>query len=224
MKGAEYSFPVWKRMMDIVLSCGGLILFSPVLLIIAAIIKVTSPGPAFLKQERIGRYGQPFAFWKFRTMRVNADAGPHQNHLNELIAADTPMTKLDVSNDPRVFPFGRILRSTYLDELPQLINVCRGDMSLVGPRPCLVYEANQYQDWHKQRFDAMPGMTGLWQVSGKNRTTFTEMIRLDIDYARNISFMLDMKILLMTLPVILWDLFESRPRDGKKITQVKRAA
>jgi lipopolysaccharide/colanic/teichoic acid biosynthesis glycosyltransferase len=224
MKGVKYSFPVWKRMMDILLSCAGLILLSPVFLVLAAIIKVTSPGPAFLKQERIGRHGKPFGFWKFRTMRVNADPGPHQNHLNELIAADTPMVKLDMANDPRVFPFGRILRNTCVDELPQLINVLRGEMSLVGPRPCLVYEANQYQDWHKRRFEAVPGMTGLWQVSGKNKTTFTEMIRLDIAYARNVSLMLDLKILLMTIPVILSDLFERRAVDRRNITQVKRAA
>src|SRR5947207_4546049 len=174
MKGV-HSFPVWKRTMDVVLSGAGLILLSPLLLVVAAIIKIVSPGPAFLKQERVGLHGEPFAFWKFRTMRVNADAGPHQNHLNELIATDTPMVKLDTRNDPRVFPFGRILRNTCLDELPQLINVLLGDMSLVGPRPCMAYEFQQYQDWQQRRFDAMPGITGLWQVSGKNKTTFTEM-------------------------------------------------
>ena len=221
-EGVIDTFPRWKRTMDIVFSGAGFIIALPLLLVVAAIIKITSPGPAFLRQERIGRFGKPFLLWKFRTMRIDADASSHEVHLRNLIATDIPMVKLDAKSDPRVFPFGRILRSTCLDELPQLINVLRGDMSLVGPRPCMVYEFHQYQDWQKRRFDAMPGITGLWQVSGKNRTTFTEMIGLDIAYAERVSFMCDLKIILKTIPAILSDLPGSTGR--KDIRQVKRAA
>ena len=136
-------------------------------------------------------------------MRVGANSTVHQDHLSNLIAQDRPMTKLDDSQDPRIFPLGRIVRRCYLDELPQLINVLRGEMSLIGPRPCIPYEAEQYKAWQTERFAAVPGMTGLWQVSGKNKTTFKEMIRLDIAYARNCSLWLDLSILLKTLPVII---------------------
>jgi len=205
MNAVVSAFPLWKRLMDIVLSGVGLIVLFPLFLAIAAIIKIASPGPAFLRQERIGRHGNPFFLWKFRTMRTGADAGPHQAHLKNLIATNAPMVKLDTKSDPRVFSFGRILRRSCMDELPQLINVFTGEMSLVGPRPCLTYEAQQYQGWQKRRFDAMPGLTGLWQVSGKNKTTFTEMIGLDITYAEGVSLLLDLKILLKTIPVIVAD-------------------
>jgi lipopolysaccharide/colanic/teichoic acid biosynthesis glycosyltransferase len=196
-------FPVWKRVIDVAGATMGLILLSPLLFLIAATIKAVSPGPALLKQKRIGRHGKPFMLWKFRTMRPDANPASHQDHLKSLIAADTPMIKLDVGDDPRIFPFGRILRRCYLDELPQLINVLRGEMSLVGPRPCMPYEAAHYKSWHKRRFAAVPGMTGLWQVSGKNKTTFSEMIFLDVFYASRVSFLLDAKILLSTIPAIL---------------------
>src|SRR5208337_4939378 len=124
-------------------------------------------------------------------------------HLEQLIQTDRPMTKLDASGDPRIISFGRLLRATGLDELPQLINVLRGEMSLVGPRPCLPYEYNKYQRWQKERFDTLPGLTGLWQVGGKNKTTFTEMICLDIRYARTRTLWLDLEILLKTFPAIV---------------------
>ena len=222
VNGFIHTFPRWKRTMDIVFSGAGIIVALPLFLLIAGIIKITSPGPALLRQERIGRFGKPFLFWKFRTMRSDADASSHEAHLRNLIATNTPMVKLDAKSDPRVFPFGRILRSTCLDELPQLINVLRGDMSLVGPRPCMAYEFQQYQDWQKRRFDAMPGITGLWQVSGKNKTTFTEMIGLDIAYVERVSFMEDLRIIFKTIPAILSDLAENAGR--KDMTQVKRAA
>ena len=206
MNEARSAFPFWKRTLDLVLAGTALIFTLPLFLAIAAIIKLTSPGPAFHRQERVGRFQKPFMIWKFRTMRTNADASSHQAHFEKLIATDTPMVKLDARSDPRVFPFGRILRSTYLDELPQLFNVLMGDMSLVGPRPCIAYEAEQYEEWQKRRFDAMPGMTGLWQVSGKNKTTFSEMIQLDIKYATGVSPMLDLKILLKTIPAIVSDI------------------
>src|SRR5437762_7661805 len=192
MNNPRSSFPVWKRIADIVLASAALIVLSPLLVLIAAVIKIVSSGPPFLRQERVGRYGKTIGLWKFRTMHVGADVAPHRAYLADLITRDIPMIKLDIVDDPRVFPFAKFLRRTCLDELPQLINVLRGEMSMVGPRPCMTYEADQYLGWQKQRFTAMPGITGLWQVSGKNRTTFTEMIRLDIEYANDVSFARDM--------------------------------
>jgi lipopolysaccharide/colanic/teichoic acid biosynthesis glycosyltransferase len=136
-------------------------------------------------------------------MAVDNSAARHKEHMSSLIHNDIPMNKLDSNNDPRIIPFGIFLRKSCLDELPQIINVLWGDMSLVGPRPCLPYEAQQYLRWHARRFDSVPGMTGLWQVSGKNRTTFREMIRLDINYERQRSLWLDLKILLKTVPAIV---------------------
>jgi lipopolysaccharide/colanic/teichoic acid biosynthesis glycosyltransferase len=199
----------WKRGIDIIGALAGLVVFSPFFLLIAVVIKVVSPGPVFFKQARVGRGGRQFICWKFRTMQVRADPSVHQQHVMSLIRSGTndgagkPMVKLDSGRDPRLIPLGNILRQSCLDELPQLINVLRGEMSLVGPRPCLPYEAQEYLLWQTTRFDVAPGMTGLWQVSGKNRTTFTEMIRLDILYAKQQSLWLDISILLKTVPVII---------------------
>lgn len=195
------SLPAWKRGIDIVGALLGLIVLSPFLLLIVLIIKIVSPGPVLFNQLRVGYMGRTFKMWKFRTMRVDIDSSLHQWHLAELINAEKPMAKLD--NDPQIIPFGKILRKTCVDELPQLVNVLRGDMSLVGPRPDVPYAIQYYTNWRTKRFDAVPGMTGLWQVSGKNRTTFEEMIRLDIAYARQMSFWLDVKILLKTVPAIM---------------------
>jgi exopolysaccharide production protein ExoY len=123
-----------------------------------------------------------------------------------------PMTKMDVKGDPRIIPFGSILRSSGLDELPQLINVLKGEMSLVGPRPCTEYEFEQFQPWHKQRFRALPGLTGLWQVSGKNKTTFNEMINLDIYYANHATFWFDLKIMCKTIPVLFGQVKEMQSK------------
>ena len=202
--------PVWKRLLDIFGSFFGLILLSPLFLLIAVLIKIVSPGPVFFKQTRIGYGAKEFNFWKFRTMRVNADTASHQQYLSELIHGDDeedkqpdrPMIKQDNDN-PNIIPFGRFLRASCIDELPQLINVLLGDMSLVGPRPPIPYEVEEYLIWHKNRFDGLPGMTGLWQVSGKNRLTFKEMIRLDIQYERQMSLLADLKIILMTPFAIL---------------------
>lgn len=178
----------WQRGLDICGSLLGLAVLSPLLLATALVIKLVSPGPVFFKQVRIGRGGTPFLLWKFRTMKANADTSIHQNHVAQLIRSAQedgeakPMTKLGA--DPRLIPFGRILRGTCIDELPQLINVLRGEMSLVGPRPPIPYEVHEYLPWQKRRLDTTPGLTGLWQVSGKNRLTFNEMVRLDIRYCR----------------------------------------
>ena len=209
--------PLLKRVLDI--SC--LLLALPTLLPlfagIALLIKAVSPGPVFFMQERVGFMGRRFRIFKFRTMKVNAETQTHQNHLKDLINSEKPMTKLDSQGDPRVIKFGGILRSSGLDELPQLINVFRGEMSLVGPRPCTKNEYEQFQPWHKQRFRALPGLTGLWQVSGKNKTTFSEMINLDIRYANEWSLWLDLKIMLLTFPVLLGQIKEQKqPQQTKR--------
>jgi lipopolysaccharide/colanic/teichoic acid biosynthesis glycosyltransferase len=201
-----------KRTLDLLCLLIALPTLLPLMLGIAALIKIVSPGPIFFRQERIGFMGRRFRMFKFRTMRVNAETSSHQNHLKDLINSNAPMVKMDVKGDPRVIRFGSILRSSGLDELPQLINVFRGEMSLVGPRPCTPYEYEQFEPWHKQRFRALPGLTGLWQVSGKNRTTFNEMIELDIRYASDWSLGLDLRIMLLTVPVLISQIKEQKQK------------
>ena len=195
--------PLWKRFLDILGALVGIILLSPLFLLIAIVIKIVSPGSVFFRQERIGYLGRPFMLWKFRTMHVNNDATGHKQYSSHFINGNAPMAKLDDLGDSRIIPFGKFLRTACLDEFPQLINVLMGEMSLVGPRPCIRYEAEEYLQWHARRFDIVPGMTGLWQVSGKSSLTFKEMIRLDIRYSRKMSPGLDAKILLLTVPSIL---------------------
>ena len=193
----------WKRALDLAL----IIALSPGLLLLSAlialIIKLGSPGPVLFRQRRVGYKGREFVCFKFRTMRVNAETESHRRHTQELIKSQAQMIKLDARKDPRLVPLGSLLRASGLDELPQLLNVLRGEMSLVGPRPCIPYECEAYQPWHWGRFDAVPGLTGLWQVSGKNRTTFDQMVLLDIEYSRRRSMSLDLWIISRTLPV-LW--------------------
>jgi lipopolysaccharide/colanic/teichoic acid biosynthesis glycosyltransferase len=199
--------PRWKRLLDIVGSAAGLVCLTPFFLLIAAYIKIVSPGPVFFRQSRIGFRGTSFRIWKLRTMHVNADTSTHQQHVLSLISgegsSDRPMQKLDGA-DSRIIKGGLFLRRSSIDELPQLINVLLGDMSLVGPRPEMPYAFDAYQPWQARRFDVLPGMTGLWQVSGKNRTTFREMIRLDISYGRSLSPLRDATILVRTVPVVLF--------------------
>jgi len=193
--------PAWKRATDIVGALLGLAVASPFLLLAAVIIKIVSPGPVFFKQQRVGYMGKTFTMWKLRTMKLKVDTSRHQQHISELVNNGQPMTKLN--HESQLIPFGKIFRATYLDELPQLLNVLYGQMSLVGPRPAIAYEVEEYMGWYNARFDVLPGMSGLWQVSGKNRLTFDEMIRLDIQYAREQSPWSDIKILLMTPYAIL---------------------
>jgi len=202
--------PLWKRVLDIccVLFAGATLL--PILLLIAIAIKLGSKGPVLFKQERVGLFGKRFIIFKFRTMIPGADTAVHETHAATLIESNTPMTKLDAHGDPRVTFFGRLLRVTGLDELPQLINVLRGEMSFVGPRPCLPSEYNKYLPWQTERFLTRPGLTGLWQVSGKNRTTFNEMIDLDIQYVRERSLWLDLKIILKTIPAVMAEVRDMR--------------
>lgn len=201
--------PVWKLCMDKVGSIGLIILLSPLFLLMLTYIKVVSPGKVLFMQKRVGHRGKIFTFIKFRTMHENNDPVAHREYLKELIRSGQPMEKLDGDRDPRIIPGGKIIRKMCLDELPQLFNVLRGDMSLVGPRPCIPYEAEEYLRWHAHRFDALPGMTGLWQVSGKNKLSFEQMIRLDISYTKRMSLLFDLKILLLTGPAIIRMVFEA---------------
>jgi exopolysaccharide production protein ExoY len=197
------SVPRWKRALDISCVLVVIPLLLPLVLFTALLIKATSKGPLLFRQERIGFLGRKFTLLKFRTMKPGSDTKLHEAHVASLISGDKPMTKLDARGDTRLIPFGRALRAAGLDELPQLINVMRGEMSLVGPRPCLPAEYEKHLPWQKERFRTLPGLTGLWQVSGKNRTTFNEMIDLDMQYIRMQSPWLDLKILLKTIPALI---------------------
>ena len=193
-----------KRVLDVAGSLALLIVLSPLLLIVAALVKLTSSGPVFFRQVRVGEGAKRFTMLKFRTMKVNADDRIHREYVSSLIAArkaggDAAEGVFKITNDPRVTSIGRILRKTSLDELPQFLNVLTGEMSLVGPRPPIPYEVEQYKPWHHRRvLDAKPGITGLWQVTGRSRTTFDEMVRLDLRYAKKCSVWTDIKILLAT--------------------------
>jgi exopolysaccharide biosynthesis polyprenyl glycosylphosphotransferase len=196
-----------KRSIDIAGSLFALVMLSPLLAMIAGVIKLTSKGPILFRQSRHGWYGESFIFLKFRSMYEKNDPKIHEEYMQRLISGDpqvhhsggnrAPVYKM--TNDPRVTPVGRFLRRTSLDELPQLLNVLSGHMSLVGPRPPLPYEVAKYARWHVRRlWEAKPGITGLWQVHGRSRTTFDEMVRLDVHYGRTWSIWLDLKILLLT--------------------------
>lgn len=199
-----------KRAIDFTGAFLGLLVLSPVMLLIAAAIKLTSSGPVFYMQERVGKNGKVFKFFKFRSMYVNVNDDAHREYVTKLIkgqiasdksASDKALFKLE--NDDRITRIGRTLRKYSLDELPQLFNVLKGEMSLVGPRPAIPYEVNNYSYWHMQRFNVLPGITGLWQVNGRSRTTFSEMVRYDIQYIHNWSLGLDIKILFRTIPAVI---------------------
>ena len=195
--------PVLKRAMDIFGSVAALIAFLPAFAIIALLVKLTSKGPVLFCQKRVGQYGREFNFFKFRTMYVDNDSEIHREYVTKLIAggADLGQGKgvYKLVNDPRITALGRFLRKTSLDELPQFVNVLKNDMSLVGPRPPLPYEYERYKVWHKRRvLELKPGLTGLWQVEGRSRTTFDEMVRMDIKYASTSSLWIDIKILWQT--------------------------
>jgi len=188
-----------KRLLDIVGAAFALAAHAPLLLLAALAIKLESPGPVFYRCTRIGKNGRPFTFLKLRSMVDGADrARQHVAHLNE---ADGPVFK--ISNDPRVTRVGRFLRVTSIDEIPQFINVLRGEMSLVGPRPPLPAEVAQYEPWQLHRLDVLPGITCLWQISGRSRIGFQEWMRLDLEYIKHRSLGLDLKILLRTIPAVL---------------------
>ncbi len=199
-----------KRATDILGSLAALILLSPVFVLIAAAIKLTSRGPVLFRQDRVGQYGKRFDFLKFRSMKVNNDAAIHKEYVQKLISgaldqsSETGGPVFKIRNDPRVTAVGRFIRRTSLDEIPQFLNVLAGHMSLVGPRPPIPYELEKYDTWHRQRVLSMkPGITGLWQVVGRSRTTFDEMVRLDIRYIREWSFWMDFRLLLATPWVVI---------------------
>ncbi|PYJ05803.1 MAG: hypothetical protein DME95_02870 [Verrucomicrobia bacterium] len=208
---AEPKVPGWKSPLDLAFILLSLPLWLPLMLLLMLITRISSPGPVFYRQKRVGFGGRHFFIWKFRTMKVNTETQSHERYFEELMRANCAMTKLDTHGDPRLAPFGRILRASGLDELPQIFNVLCGEMSFVGPRPCLPNEFANYEPWQRERVNALPGLTGLWQVSGKNKTTFNEMIAMDLFYLKNMSILLDLKIMLKTFAVIAEQLFESRP-------------
>jgi lipopolysaccharide/colanic/teichoic acid biosynthesis glycosyltransferase len=197
--------------MDIVAASFGILISSPVFAVLALCIKAVSPGPVFFAQRRVGLGGKPFTCLKFRTMHTGSDATAHQSLTADLVQGDRVMTKLDHTDDPRIIRGGRWIRKSGLDELPQLFNIVLGHMSLVGPRPCIPYEFEKYCHCKRQRVCVTPGLTGLWQVSGKNGTTYDEMVQLDIRYSEAITPLTDLKIVLKTIPTVLSQLRERPP-------------
>jgi lipopolysaccharide/colanic/teichoic acid biosynthesis glycosyltransferase len=200
--------PLSKRLLDIVIASACLIVASPLLVLVAVLIKLTSPGPALFRQTRLGRGQRPFVLYKFRTMYAGSPDDVHRKYVIQLLTLDQPPTGgrqglYKLENDTRITKVGRLLRRTSIDELPQLLNVIRGDMSLVGPRPALPWEAELIGPTHCRRFLVSPGLTGLWQVSGRNSLTMREGLDLDIEYVDRRSFTLDLSILLRTVPVVL---------------------
>jgi lipopolysaccharide/colanic/teichoic acid biosynthesis glycosyltransferase len=204
---SQHSLLVTKRAMDIFGSALLVILCAPLLLIIALVVKLSSRGPVLFRQDRVGQYGRRFTFLKFRSMRADNDPSVHKEYVTKLIAGEAERMPsraagegvYKLAQDARITRIGSLLRKTSLDELPQLLNVLRGDMSLVGPRPPIPYELAAYQTWHRRRLlEVKPGITGLWQVTGRSRVKFDDMVRLDLRYAMSWSPWLDVKILART--------------------------
>lgn len=198
---------IYKRVFDYVASLTGLIILSPVFIIISVLIKLTSPGKIFFTQMRIGKDGKPFKFYKFRSMKVNSDTDKEResfmiDFIKNNYAANLNSTK--IINENNITSVGKFIRKTSLDELPQLINVLKGDMSLVGPRPCLKYEYDSYDDWHKRRHSVMPGCTGVWQVSGRSTVSFRDSVVLDLYYINNMTPWLDLQLIFKTFPVMIF--------------------
>jgi lipopolysaccharide/colanic/teichoic acid biosynthesis glycosyltransferase len=196
-----------RRALDVSVAGTVLLLMVPVIAVAAIAVRLSSPGPVLFRQRRLGRNMRPFTVLKFRTMRADADSALHRDYVRSLIGTqppeDAPDNLYKLVIDPRVTRVGRFLRSWSLDEVPQLWNVLRGEMSLVGPRPVIEYEVEQYPDWYLRRFAVKPGLTGLWQVSGRNEKTYEEMVRFDIEYAERRSLWLDLRILARTALVVM---------------------
>lgn len=199
-----------KRAFDIVVSLAMLLVAAPLMIAVVIAIKKSSPGPVLFAQERLGRDGRPFRFYKFRSMKHNSDDAIHRQFAAMFIngdeggCADTNDGEkvFKMKQDPRITAIGAWLRRTSLDELPQLFNILKGEMSLVGPRPPIAYEIENYQPWHMERLKAVPGLTGLWQISGRSSVSFDEMVRLDIRYINSWSLWRDFIIVLKTVPVV----------------------
>ena len=193
-----------KRALDVTAGTLGLVLTAPVMLGLAAAIKLESPGPALFRQQRVGLGGRPFLLYKFRSMHAAADEEQHRRYVARLLAeSQASRTWVPIEQDARVTRIGHLLRRSHLDELPQLLNIVRGEMSLVGPRPPIPYEVELYQPWHLRRLSVVPGLTGLWQVEGWGRLTFDEGVTLDLAYIERRSMWLDLKILFRTVWQIL---------------------
>jgi lipopolysaccharide/colanic/teichoic acid biosynthesis glycosyltransferase len=198
-----------KRALDVLLAAPALLVLSPPMACVALLVRLTSPGPALFRQERLGKDGRPFTMLKFRSMHSDGPDGIHRAAIERFLRGEPlghdglgrPRYKLQ--DDPRITPLGRVLRRTSLDELPQLWNVVRGEMSLVGPRPPLAYEVAQYEARHLARLAVVPGLTGLWQVRGRSQVSFEEMVALDLEYIARRSLALDLRIMLATLPAII---------------------
>jgi lipopolysaccharide/colanic/teichoic acid biosynthesis glycosyltransferase len=215
------AIPTWKRCLDLSLIIVTVPIWLSAMLVVSAWIRTVSPGPLFYQQERIGYWGRRFMILKFRTMHVNAETLSHEDYFERLMQSNCPMTKLDVCGDARLIRGGRILRVLGLDELPQLLNVIRSEMSLVGPRPCIPHEFDRYRPEQKLRVNAPPGLTGYWQVNGKNKTSFSEMISMDIYYSQRMSVLMDLGIVLKTPLAIAIQVGESISRKtGSKIKRV----
>jgi lipopolysaccharide/colanic/teichoic acid biosynthesis glycosyltransferase len=200
--------PLSKRALDLLLASACLILLSPLLVVVAVVVRLTSPGPALFRQTRLGRGQKPFVLYKFRTMYAGSSDDVHRQYVVQLLTLDQPATGgrrglYKLEDDARITKVGRLLRRTSIDELPQLFNVIRGEMSLVGPRPALPWESELIGTAHARRFLVSPGLTGLWQVSGRNSLTMKEGLDLDIEYVDRRSFTLDVSILARTVPVVL---------------------
>jgi lipopolysaccharide/colanic/teichoic acid biosynthesis glycosyltransferase len=197
-----------RRLCDLVLAATILLLAAPLMAVIAALVRATSPGPILFRQTRLGHLERPFQMLKFRTMYADSDHAVHREYVTRMLNGEdvrqqgaTSLFKLE--HDPRITPIGRFLRRTSLDELPQLFNVLRGDMALVGPRPVLPWEVELYKPHHRERFQVKPGITGLWQIRGRSRLSWLQALELDVEYARRQSMALDLWILVMTLPAVL---------------------
>jgi len=200
----------WKRPFDLVIGSALLALLSPLIAGLALLVRLDSPGPAFYRQERVGRHGHGFRIWKFRSMYVNSDPAQHHQLAAAWFKADDSVRGYKSRRDARVTRIGRFLRRTSLDELPQLINVIGGEMSLVGPRPAIPYELAYYAPAYFDRQKLMPGITGLWQVHRRDRLSADEMMALDLQYLRDCSLWLDIKILARTVPALLGDILNRR--------------
>jgi lipopolysaccharide/colanic/teichoic acid biosynthesis glycosyltransferase len=199
-----FEIPTWKRMSDLMLVAFILPFIALFAAFIYCWIKIVSPGHVLFRQTRIGRGGKPFTIYKFRSMNAQASMEVHEAHVEHLIKTNLPMTKLDRAGDSRLIKGGYLIRHSGLDELPQFINVLRGEMSLVGPRPCLPKEYDLYDDSQRHRFSVQPGLTGQWQVNRTDRTTFSEMVRMDDDYVNHYSLWLDLQIIFKT-PLALFN-------------------
>ena len=213
--GADTWIPCWKRILDLTCIWITFPIWSAAMALVSVWILAVSPGPLLYQQDRIGYRGRRFRILKFRTMKVNVETKTHEGYFERLMETDCPMTKLD-GCDARLIRGGRLLRALAMDELAQIFNVIRGEMSLVGPRPCTPHEFARFQPAQKARVNAPPGLTGYWQVNGKNKTTFSQMIAMDIFYAKHMSPWMDVVIMLKTIPVLAMQMLESHALRSKR--------